>query len=84
MSSQSAPLPPAPLLLPCLLAPCSCLLAPTTADTVQSYWGNTFKGKYGGRGSIPVSFFDDSSVYKHAIVRDPVERLAAGEDGSAN
>jgi len=51
---------------------------------VQSYWGNTFKGKYGGRGSIPVSFFDDSSVYKHAIVRDPVERLAAGDDGSAN
>ena len=33
-------------------------------------WGNTFKS-----GPFPVSMWQDKSIYTHAIVRDPVERL---------
>jgi hypothetical protein len=40
----------------------------------KSYWGSVFKGKYGGNvKNMPPEVFQ--SAYKHAIVRDPVQRL---------
>jgi hypothetical protein len=40
----------------------------------KSYWGNVFKGKYGGKtGDLPEELW--AKAYKHAIVRDPVQRL---------
>jgi hypothetical protein len=41
-----------------------------------AYWGDVFKGKWGGQiGKLPEDVW--AKAYKHAIVRDPVQRLVS-------
>jgi len=41
-----------------------------TEDIHQKFWGKTFQ-----KGGFRIAMWEDDSVYTHAIVRDPVERL---------